>query len=149
MIVRQMDPDRFGWIAERARLVIGPGFRAIEAVDGDRTVGAVAFDGWTPNSVSMHIALDSPIALRGLVRKGFGIAFRQCKKEIATCLVLSSNVRSRRLVEHLGFREVFRGRNYWTKGVDMLLYEMRADECRYLDRNATPIAIDSRSRKVA
>lgn len=146
--VRPMAPDRLGWLAERAHLNIGPGFVAIEAVTPDgRIVGAVGFDGWTPGSVSMHIALDSPIAFRALLRQAFHQVFVQWGKGVATCLVLGSNARSHALVDSVGFRRVFTGRDYWAPGEDMVVYEMRREECVWLSDHPPRIRGSARRRK--
>jgi RimJ/RimL family protein N-acetyltransferase len=142
MILRVAPPDHWCWIAERAKLTIGPGFGAMEAIEDlrgaegpVRILGMVGFDGWTPNSVSLHVALDSPIALRKLVRQCFGMAFDQFKREVVTGIVLSSNERALKLDRHLGYREVFRGRDWYAPGIDMVALEMRREDCRFLDRN--------------
>jgi len=130
--VRQASQPEYSWIANKAKIAVGPEFRAICAVDGERIVGMVGFDGWTDNLVCVHIALEAPGALRALLKMAFGIAFRQTGRKIVGCTVVSSNDRSTRLVKHLGFREVFRGRNYWADGVDVVWYEMTAEECRWI-----------------
>ena len=142
MIVQVAPPEHWIWLAERASLSVGPGFGAMEAIEDmkgaegpPRILGMVGFDGWTPATVSMHVALEAPIALRGLLRQCFGMAFIQFDRRVVTVMVRSNNQRSKELVRHLGFREVFRGRNYWSKGVDMILFEMRRNECRFIGDN--------------
>ena len=68
LTVKPAAPEDYSWIASRAELVIGPAFRAIKAVDASgRIHGMVGYDGWTGNACSVHIALDSPAALRALI----------------------------------------------------------------------------------
>lgn len=130
--MRPAPPEHYSWIADRASLVVDDQFRAIEAMDGARIAGMVAFTGWTPNAVHLHIALESPIALRRLVTHGFGIAFNRCGKGVALAPVMSTNRRSIRLVEHLGFRLAGVLADAWAPGVDVRIYQMRRDECRWL-----------------
>jgi len=131
-------PDHLPWLARRAKLSIGPNLRALEVIDDTGSIrGMVGLDVGVPNSVAFHIALDSPIALRRVMREAFALAFQGLGKQVATCIVIGSNARSRRLVEHLGFRLVFTGRDYWAPGEDMLLYEMRREECRLLNPAAS------------
>ena len=132
MIVRVAPPEHYPWIADRAQLVIGPQFRALEAVDKAGLIaGMVGFDGWMPNSLMLHIALDVPIALRKLCRMGFQWAFRM--RPIALAPVLSNNRKSMRLVEELGFRLAGRLKDAWEPDVDLILYQMRREECRFLE----------------
>lgn len=152
MIVRAAPPAHLSWIAERAGLVLHPAFMAIMAAeDGDicescrernephgRIVGAVGYDSWWDGAVGLHIALDSPIALRRLCAAGFGAAFdappRGFGKRAVTATVLATNEKSLRLVRHLGFRHVHTGKGYGAGGVDVEFFELRREECRFIPR---------------
>lgn len=111
-----------------------PGFKAIEAIEerDGRILGMVAYDGWTPNACSMHVAIEEPIAVRRLVRPAFRIPFVELKKQVVIGMVLSTNLKALKLDEHLGF--TIRGRipDAWAPGVDLILLSMRRDECRFL-----------------
>ena len=98
----------------------------------EKIVGMVGFDGWTASSVSMHIAIDDPMVLRRLIKPSFGVAFYEFGKEVVTVTVLSTNTRSLKLVKGLGFREVYRGKDWVDHGVDLVIHEMRRGECRWL-----------------
>lgn len=132
--VREAHPSHYPWIARRTRLNVGAGFFALEAVRGDTVVGMVGFDGWTATSVAMHVAVDEPHVLRRLIRPSFGVAFYEYGKEVAIAQVLGTNERSLRLVKGLGFREVYRGKDWVDHGVDLVLHEMRRGECRWIRR---------------
>jgi RimJ/RimL family protein N-acetyltransferase len=135
--VRPAPPEHYPWIAERAQLVLSPGFRAIEAVDAEeRILGMVGFDGWTPGAVSMHQAIEHPIALRRLLGPAFGIAFDPpplgAGKRTVIGTVLSTNAAALRLDRHVGFREVGRITDGWDAGVDLVMLEMRKEDCRWI-----------------
>jgi len=131
--VQAAHPEDYEWIASRATLAVGPLFRAIKAVDEKGNIhGMVGFDGWTPNSVSLHLALDNPLALRSLLKPGFGIAFDEFYRGVIVVTVLSDNARSLALIPKLGFREVHRIRDGWKPGIDMVLFEMRREDCRWV-----------------
>jgi hypothetical protein len=128
-------PADYGWIAERAGLVIGPQFRAIKAVDESGNIhGMVGYDGWTQSACSIHVALDNPLALRVLIIPGFGIPFREFKRSVVMAMVLSTNARSLALVRRLGFRQTHTVRDGWAVGVDLVMFEMRPAECRWVQQ---------------
>lgn len=137
MIVRPAHPTSYPWLASRANLVIGPAFRAIEAVDATgRIHGMVGYDGWTDNAVCMHVALDNPAALRALVKVGFGIAFDPaptgCGRGVALAQVVGTNERSLTLVKRLGFEPLCVVKDGWAKGLDMTWWQMRREGCRWI-----------------
>ena len=139
--VRPAPPEHFGWLAEQAKVVIGASFRAMEAVDAQgRILAMVGFDGWTPAAVMLHVALEHPGALRHVLRPAFGLVFdpepRGCAKTLINATVLGDNAKSLRLVKHLGFRETHRVRDGWDRGIDIVLFEMRRQDCRWVDQEA-------------
>ena len=138
--IRAAPPDHHRWIAERAKLALHPEFMAIEAVDSEgRIVGMVGFDGWLPQAVCLHIACESPIALRRLLPAAFGAAFAPPPagfgKVAAIAPVLSTNEKSLRLVRAAGFRHAYTGRDWSGPGLNYEVFEMRREECRYVPRN--------------
>jgi RimJ/RimL family protein N-acetyltransferase len=133
MIVREATRDHYAWIAQKANLTSGPEFRAIEAVDdAGRIHGMVGYDGWTPNAVTMHIALENPAALRSLIRPAFRIPFLSLGRGVAMASVLGNNARSLALVRSVGFREACRVRDGFAVGVDLVIFEMQRADCRWL-----------------
>lgn len=135
MIVTAAHPSDYDWIAQRAALVVGPQFRAIKAVDGSgRIHGMVGYDSWTQNAVSMHVAVDTPTALRSLIPPAFRIPFLEFGLGVALATVLSTNTRSLALVRKLGFHEAVRLQEAWAKDVDMIIFHMRREDCRWLTR---------------
>lgn len=96
------------------------------AADG-RILGMVGYDGWTPNSCCMHVAIDSPIAIRRLRRPAFGIPFRELNKGLVLASVLSTNKESLWFVDRLGFKRVARIKDGYEPGVHVMLFEMRRE----------------------
>lgn len=123
------------FLAQRANVAMSPSLRVVEAVRGDEVLAQVGFDGDTPNAVCLHLALAHPAAGRHLLWPAFEYVFDPpptgLGKGIALAGILSTNERSLALVKHLGFREVFRGRDYWGAGIDMVWHELRREECRF------------------
>jgi hypothetical protein len=133
MIVRAAPPEHFQYLVERAGVYPSPLFKAIEAVDEKSTVhGMFGYDGWTPNAVVMHVALDNPAVLRHLIHPAFYFPFIQLDLGIALCAIRGDNKRSIQLTEHVGFKEVYRIVNCFGSGIDQMIYEMRRENCRWL-----------------
>jgi hypothetical protein len=110
-----------------------PQFRAIEAVDATGRIHAMTgFDGWTENSAGILIAIDTPAALRSLLTPTFEYVFNQCGKGLAIATVRGTNARSLKLTKHVGFTETHRIKDAVRIGEDLVLFEMRREECRYL-----------------
>jgi RimJ/RimL family protein N-acetyltransferase len=125
-----------GWLTERTGHAPGPGFRALVALDTAGVIrGGVGFDGWTPGSVHLHVVLDTPVAGRALLRSAFAEAFSGGRL-LVRGEVRASNARSLTLARRLGFRETHRVRDGWAAGEDMVLFEMRREECRWLKEQA-------------
>lgn len=122
-----------GWIVAMTGCHATAEFRAIKAIDRHGMIqGMIGYDLWTPNTVWMHIALRTPYVLKSLIRPAFEYPFIQSKLGAVLCGVISTNKKSTNLVRGVGFREVYRIKDGWVKGDDMVIYEMRRDECRWI-----------------
>ena len=133
MEARVANAEGRAWVATRVGCHLTPEARGIVAVDGKGNVrGGVVYDGWTPNSVQCHMAVDTPIAWRALIPHVFLYPFLESRRGILLGMVCSSNRRSLAAALHMGFREVGRVKDGHSRGEDMVLIEMRREECRYL-----------------
>ena len=125
--------EHLGWLAEKANVVIGPTFQAIEAVDASgRIVAMVGADAWTENACALHVAAEYPAAIRHLLKPTFEMVFNGLKKRMVVATILSDNQKSLALAKHLGFRETHRIKNWWADGVDAVLLEMHRKDCRWV-----------------
>ncbi len=142
ILVRPAPPEHLPWLAQRATLVVSPSLRAIEAVNErtGRVLGIVGYDGWLPNACAMHVAIEEPVAVRRLIGPAFGIPFVELGLGLVLAWVLSTNERSLRFVRHLGFRETHRIRDGWRLGVDLVLLEMRREDCRWIPQRERMVA---------
>jgi RimJ/RimL family protein N-acetyltransferase len=136
VIVRGANPSHFEWLWDRTSCPITPGFRAIEAVDAKgRIVGMVGFDGWTDNSCQAHMAVDYPAVWRSLLQPAFAYPFVENNRKLLVGTIAANNARSLALAKRMGFKETYRIRDAWADGVDLVLVEMRREECRFLGEN--------------
>ena len=132
-VVRQAHPEHFAWLQERTGCVLTSDFRALEAVSGERITGMVGYCNWTPNAVEAHMAVDSAIAWRHLVGPAFEYPF--ATREALLAVVPAHNERSLRLTRKFGFTEAHRVRDGWAAGDDLILFELRRGDCRFLKEN--------------
>lgn len=131
----------YGWLVERAGCEITQGYKAIKAVDAEgRIHGMVGFGSWTENSCAMTIALENPAALRELLKWSFRYLFEQTGRRVGFALVREKNTRSMRLCKHVGFREVARLRDAISVGEDMVVFEMRRENCRWVSEEVRKAA---------
>jgi hypothetical protein len=113
---------------------IGPDFRGIKAVVDGEIIGMVGYDLWTPNSVNMHVLACVPIAMMSpaVVRNVFEYPFVQAGRSVVIGNIPGYNDKCLAITEWLGFKEIYRIKDGWEKGVDMVVKEMRKEDCRWL-----------------
>lgn len=125
--------EELAWLANRTGAAFTPGVRAIKAVDETgRIRGMVAYDCWTVTACQAHMAVDSPIVWRSLVRPAFSYPFEEAGKTLILGIISGDNAKSLAMVQALGFREVHRVPDGWAPGIPLVVHEMRREECRYL-----------------
>lgn len=126
-------PADFDGFVARTSAALAHDARGIKAVDSmGRILGMVVYERWTENSVMIHLALDYPIAARALLYPAFSYPFKEAGRSILVGIVNASNKKAMHLNLRLGFREVTRLRDGFSAGVDLVIMEMRKENCRYL-----------------
>lgn len=121
---------RMRWLEQKTGCVLTRNARAIEVVDGAITRGMVAFDAWTPQSAQAHMAVEAPILWRHLLPAAARYLYETEGRQLAIGLIPASNGRSVRTALSLGFSLQHRVRDGWSAGVDLLVLEMRKQDCR-------------------
>lgn len=97
----------------------------------------VIYDAWTPNAVQVHIYSPGPKSLfrKDFINEIFKYPFEQCGKDLIYSVTPGNAEGSLAISRALGFRETYRMRNGWAVGIDMVVKEMRREECRYLRKH--------------
>ncbi len=108
-------------------------FKAIVLMEEGKILAAAGYDHWTPNAVQMHIWIPERLS-KLFVREAFRYPFEIGNKGLVIGVTPGDNTRALELNRHVGFREVYRIVDGWTLGTDMVIQEMRRDECRWLSR---------------
>ena len=115
----------------------------IEKDDG--TPGAAAiYDHWTHSAVQMHAWSSSPkyVFNPDFCREIFAYIFVQNTKMLAFAVTPCDNSPSLALAKFLGFKKILRIRDGWKLGTDMVIQELRREDCRFLEK----IDHDAKSR---
>lgn len=115
------------------------GIAALDSTTGQLR-GLVAFDEWTPNSCHIHIDMEFPI--RGLLLPAFQYPFITLGLGVILGTTPGFHSRALRLAKALGFRRTHETADGWAPGIPLVHWEMRRNECRWLDRRA-PLSADS------
>lgn len=111
-------------------------FKAIKLVDAEGEIQAMAgYDYWTPNAVQMHIWIKHPEAYlsKEFVQEGFRYPFNS-GRNLVIGVTPGDNTRALEFNRKLGFQETHRIIDGWSAGTDMVIQEMRRDQCRWLPR---------------
>lgn len=124
-------PVIWRWMNKHTRLPWSTDLRTIASMRDDGTIAcAVGFNAWTHSSCWMHVAFDSPHSLtRQLWRAAFEYPFVTVGVEAVYGLTPKDLPDALNMNEKLGFRRI-------AETVDCIMFEMQADECRWLKENA-------------
>jgi hypothetical protein len=121
----------FQWVAERARLVWSTDVQAIGEIRGDRIIAGVVYDGFLGGCCQMHQAIEGRMS-RDFVHAAFHYPFVQLGLNCVLGIVAESNAAALKMDRHLGFKTLCRIKHGGRGGEDILLMEMRREDCRFL-----------------
>lgn len=125
------------WLEERTGAVLTRQARGIAAVDAaGRIRGMVAYDNWTENSAQCHMATETPVAWRTLARPAFAYPFVQAGRGVLIGIIRARNTPSLRMATHLGFEVLQRLKDAGAVGEDLVVLQMRRQDCRWLKEAA-------------
>ena|SRR5215471_3205686 len=128
------DPDAaYDFIRQHFYIGRTQDMKGLVQLRGDDVIAAVIFDSFTTHNCFMHIASDG--SKKWMTRHGlhevFKYAFITAGCERVTLWVEATNADSRALVQGLGFTLEAVLHRAGRDGVDVLIYRMFRQECRY------------------
>ncbi len=134
-IVTGRDAEIAAWVGRLLDIRnFGVGIACGIVLDGELIAGLV-YSNYHPDvpSIEMSIASVSPRwATKTVLRDVFTLPFQQMGVVRAQATVARKNRHARKFIERLGFHYEGMGRRAGPNGVDMALYSMLRDECRWL-----------------
>ena len=108
------------------------GIMAYDAKTGE-TLGACIMDNWTANSVQCHLAVSTSMVFRHkFLEECCTFIFKSMGKLVMYGLVPSNNQKAIKLNTHMGFTEAHRLKDAFSDGVDYIIMELRAENCRFI-----------------
>lgn len=121
--VRSRIPGVKSWLGQH---------KSLAACEGERILGAVVFDGFTPFDCNVHVAIDDRRCVtRHVLKVIFSYPFVQLGLKRVSAQIPQSNIQSLRLAKHLGFTEEGRKRE-GMGDEDEIILGMLKSECRWL-----------------
>lgn len=124
-------PHHYGYLCSKLGYLPTAGFCAIEAFDPEtgKIWGMVGYDFWTKNSVQMHVVLERPVVARTLITPAFDLVFNKSERKVAVGVVAGDNARALKFDLAMGFKETHRIKDGLRDGVDLVILEMRREDC--------------------
>lgn len=110
------------------------GMQGIAVVRDGEIVGGVLYDDYNKQNIWMHVAGTDGVqwATKTFLKKVFEYPFIQLGVKRITGWVEASNMRARRLDEHLGFKHEATLKGAAQDGGDVMLYVMWREDCRFI-----------------
>lgn len=120
-------PVIWEWMHRKTNLPWSSDLRTIAVMRDDGTIAAaVGFNSWTHEGCWMHVAFDGAHSMtRDLMRAAFKYPFQDCGKSAVYALPHKDNDEALRFIPKMGFKEL-------TRTVDCVMFEMKAEDCRWI-----------------
>lgn len=134
MELRAAMPADLHWLIARSGAALSSKARGVTAYDARGVRGVVCWDGWTENAAYVHMASDTPMVWRYLPEPACRHFYAHYGLMIG--VIPERHRASVELAAHLGFREASRIKDGWARGEDLLVMEMRREDCRWLEGSA-------------
>jgi len=112
-------------------------FQGVEAIKDGEIMGVIGFDHWTPSSAQGHVLIVDARCLSGggILREAFGYAFGAAGRLIVFASTPSFHEDCLKFSDSIGFKEIYRVKDGWDIGVDMVIKEMRKTSCPWIEES--------------
>lgn len=109
-------------------------FKAIKLEIDDIIWAIVGYDHWTPNAVQMHSWINPNIKRlnKGFIRECLRYPFEIGKRGLVIGVTPGDNAPALEFNRRIGFKEVYRIKDGWALGTDMVIQELRREACRWI-----------------
>lgn len=108
-------------------------FKGVKLVREGELVAMAGYDFWTPNAVQMHIWIPKKSGFtREFIREGLRYPFQIGNRKLIVGVTPGDNLLALEFNRRIGFVQKYRVKDGWSDGVDMVLQELRREDCRWL-----------------
>lgn len=129
MRISPAERHEFRWLEKRAGCGLSSKSSAVKVCDSEGCIhGMVGYDNWTDTCVTVHMAVDTPIAWRRLLPVVYWYPFVQMQRRMAIGMAGADNLRALEMQRRLGFKEIYRLKDGWSEGVDLVCVRLDRDE---------------------
>jgi len=131
--VIDLDHD-WAWISQKLRCHMVEDSGGIIARDHNgEYCAAVVFDSFTETSCCCHIVVENPLVIRhGFLQTAAMAVFIHGGRHVVIGITPSDNEKALRFNRKVGWQELYRVRDGYAFGVDLVVQEMRRETCRWL-----------------
>lgn len=134
-MIRSLHDWELNHVASQMEYAPTNGVRSVAIVENRKLLAAVLYDHWCHNSVNVHVY---SVSAKGLlnpefVREMFHYPFNLCGRGLLLAIT-PGDAASIPVARALGFRQTHRIKDGWKVGVDLVVQEMRKEECRWLQQ---------------
>lgn len=139
MIVSATTPQESAYFCSLLSYYPTANFRGIKLKSGNKVLAVTGYDMWTPNSVQMHVWIQSAKALfsKKFIQESFRYPFEICHRGLVIGITPGDNKRALEFNRRVGFKIVHRVPDGWEPGTDVVIQEMRKEHCRWLDHEVS------------
>ncbi len=125
------------WFLKRAPINVMVGTRGIVAHVKDEIYGIVVLDSWTENSCQIHVAIDRPICLKyGFWDEVCRYVFLESGRGIIYGITPEDNHKALKFNAHIGLQELYRLKDAYAIGIDMIVQEFRKEDYEQISSRA-------------
>ena len=107
-------------------------FQAIARLGSSGILGVVGYNGFCGRVCSMHMAGDGNWISREFIKRAFHYPFRQLNLVAVMAPVAETNTRAIELDKKFGFKEVHRVEKGWGDSVDLVVLQLKREDCKWL-----------------
>lgn len=122
------------WVSSRLHCHLVEDTGGLIAIDrrGDYAAAVVA-DSFTATACAVHIVVANPFVLKhGFLHAAARMLFVNAKRHVIVGMTPANNEKAMRFNKRIGWQEIYRVRDGFEFGVDMVMFEMRREQCRWL-----------------
>lgn len=109
--------------------------QGVVALNGDEIHAVAIMDSWTKNSCRIHVTVFNPFALKhGFQEEVFNFIFNTAGRKVIIGATPSDNKKALKFNAHMGFEELCRIENASEDGVDIIVTELRKENCKWIEQ---------------